>query len=266
MSTFGRLRRRRRDERGDSLIEVLFAVVIIALAAGPLIGALLESIAASAEHRGLATADTLLKSFAETAVSEIETSPLPKTTTTTGYQVSTTPSYRLLSNPSKMSGPAVNTAVTVFVTGFPSASSFTIHVGNILVGTIPVGTHTPTHTATTYGNGDARITFKIPGGLGSTTLNPITVTTTTGARVKSLKGTGFEVTTSGSGSTMTKTPYRAYEIEVASVKCWTTTTTSFTACSTTNKSSGLQLLTFSAKGPSGTLGTLGVVVRDPNQP
>ena len=249
-----RVRVRVRDERGDSLIEVLFAVVIIALAAGPLIGALLESIAASAEHRGLATADTLLKSFAETAVSEIETSPLP----TTAYQVSTTPSYRLLSDPSKMSGP-VGTPVTVFVTGFSSAPPSKVTVGS-------VSTSSP--SVTRYGprTGAARITFTIPSGK-YTTLprKPIKVSSTTGASVTSLPGTGFQVTTSGSGSTTTKTtPYKAYEIEVASVKCWTRTTTSFSACSTANKSSGLQLLTFSGTGPSGTLGTLGVVVRDPN--
>lgn len=253
MKAFNRLRRRRRDERGDSLIEVLFAVVIIALAAGPLIGALLESIAASAEHRGLATADTLLKSFAETAVSEIQTSPLPGT----AYQVSTIPSYRLLSDPSKMSGP-VTTVVTVFVTGFPSTSTFTVSVG---------GKTATLGGVTQYGSGDARITFTIPGTLASSsTPYPVTVSAA-GDSAVSLPGTGFEVTTSGSGSTMTKTtPYSGYKIEIASVNCWTTTSTSFVGCgtSTAAKNSGLQLLTFSAKGPSGTLGTLGVIVRDPN--
>ena len=242
--------RRQRGDRGDSLIEVLFAVVIIALAAGPLIGALLESIAASAEHRGLATADTLLKSFAETAVSEIQTSPLPGT----AYQVSTTPSYRLLSNPSKMSGP-VTTVVTVFVTGFPSTSAFTVSVG---------GKPAALDGVTQYGSGDARIAFTIPGTLAaSATPYQITVSATGGSAV-SLPGTGFQVTTPGSASTATKTPYKAYDIQVASVKCWTATANSFSACSAANKGSGLQLLTFSAKGPSGTLGTLGVVVRDPS--
>ncbi len=245
-----RLRRRARDDRGDSLIEVLFAVVIIALAAGPLIGALLESIAASAEHRGLATADTLLKGFAETAVSEIQTSPLPGT----GYQASTAPSYRLLSNPSKMSGP-VTTAVTVFVTGFPATSTFTVSVG---------GKTATVDAVSQYGSGDARVTFTIPGTLApSSAPFPITVSSAGGA-AESLPGTGFQVIPTGSGSSATKTPYKAYEIEVASVKCWTATASSFSACSTADKGSGLQLLTFSAKGTSGTLGTLGVVVRDPS--
>ena len=238
-----------RDERGDSLIEVLFAVVIIALAAGPLIGALLESIAASAEHRGLATTGTLLESFAETAVSEIQTSPLPAT----AYQATATPSYRLLSNPSKTSGP-VGTTVTVFVTGFTSGSSFKVRVG-------PAPTEIP-HPVTTYGAGDARITFRIPTLPTSTAPYPITVSATA-ASVTSLNGTGFRVTPSGSGSTLTKTtPYIVYKIELASVTCWTSTVPSFRACGTANQLT-LQYLTFSAKGPSGTLGTLGVVVRDP---
>ena len=248
-------RLRHRDNRGDTLIEVLMAVVIIALAAGPLIGALLESIAASAEHQGLATTGTLLESFAETAVSEIQTSPLLGT----AYQATSAPSYRLLSNPSQTSGPA-GTTVTVFVTGFPSTSTSTF--------TVRVDTRPTSATVVTvkrYGVGDARITFTIRIPTPSPTPYPITVSSSSGgSRAVSLPGTGFQVTTAGSGSTATKTPYKAYEVEVASVKCWTRTATSFSTCSTANKGSGLQLLTFSAKGPSGTLGTLGVVVRDPS--
>ena len=240
---------RRRDDRGDSLIEVLIAVVIIALAAGPLIGALLESIAASAEHRGLATTGTLLESFAETAVSEIQTSPLSGT----AYQATTTPSYRLLSNPSKTSGPP-GTTVTVFVTGFTSAPPSTVTVGG-------VSTYS---SVTPYGptTGDARLTFAIPSLATSTTPYPITVSAATGASATSLPDTGFQVTTTP--SIAAKTPYKAYEITVASIKCWTPTATSFSACSTADNGSGLQYLTFSATGHSGSLGSLGVVVRDPS--
>jgi type II secretory pathway pseudopilin PulG len=241
-----------RDDRGDTLIELLLAVVIIALAAVPLIGALLESIAASAEHRGIATTGTLLESFAETAVSEIETSPLPGT----AYTASATPSYRLLSNPSKTSGPA-GTTVSVFITGFSSA--LTVTVG---------GKHPkPPPAVTPYGTGDARITFEIPTLPAVTTPYPITVTASTGASVSSLSGTGFQVTTTSSptpGKTPVKTPYAAYEISVVSIKCWTATASEFAVCSSADDGSGLQYLTFKATGPSGGLGTLGVVVRDPN--
>ena len=260
MDTWGRAgRQRQRDDRGDSLIEVLFAVVIIALAAVPLIGALLESIAASAEHRGIATTSTLLETFAETAVSEIETSPLPGGT---AYTASASPSYRLLSNPSKASGPGpskasgrAGTTVTVFVTGFSSASTFSVTVGG--------PTHTATVDALTTYPGGARITFMIPTLPPSTTPYPITVkgkpTTRT---VSSLPGTGFQVTTTSS-SALGTTPYLAYKITLKSITCWPVSGETPVACSTTH-TSGLQYLTFSGKGPSGSLGTLGVVVRDPN--
>ena len=62
-------------DRGDTLIEVLIALAIIALAVGPLFGALIEAITGSSQHRGLAEIDTMLRSFADTATSEIELSP-----------------------------------------------------------------------------------------------------------------------------------------------------------------------------------------------
>ena len=243
--------RKHRDDRGDSLIEVLLAVVIIALAAGPLIGTLLESIAASAEHRGFATTGTLLESFSETAASEIQTSPLQGT----AYQGTTAPSYRLLSSPSKTSGPA-GTTVTVFVTGFTSESTFIVHVGL-------APTPARVDAVKTYGSGDARITFNIPTLTASQTPYPISVSAT-GTTVTSLNGTGFQVTTASTAPAVT--PYKAYEIAIASISCWTKAASpkSFAACSSANKDSGLQYITFSATGPSGALATLGVVVRDPN--
>jgi hypothetical protein len=243
------IRSRRRDDRGDSLIEVLFAVVLIALAAGPLIGALLESIAASSEHRGIATGDTLLKSFAETAKSEIETGSTP-------YQETTTPTYQLISNPSKPSGPATTT-VTVFVTGFATTSF------SVAVGSMPA----TLSNVTLYGSGNARITFLIPSGLASRgTPYPITVSNTAGKSATSLNGTGFKVTSLTPG-TAKRTPYgKGYQIQVVSTKCWTTSGAgSFTACTTSNKTYGLQLLTFSARGPDGIIGNLAVVVRNPKR-
>lgn len=65
----------RRSDAGDTLIEIIIAVTIIALAAGPLLGALVESIAGSAEHRALATLDTYMRSLAETAKADLELSP-----------------------------------------------------------------------------------------------------------------------------------------------------------------------------------------------
>jgi len=65
----------RTSERGDTLIEVLIAVVIISLAAVALLGTLTTSIASSVEHRSLSVDDTLLRSFAETVKQSIELDP-----------------------------------------------------------------------------------------------------------------------------------------------------------------------------------------------
>ncbi|MDA8284694.1 MAG: hypothetical protein M0Z42_15715 [Actinomycetota bacterium] len=54
---------------------MLITVVIIGLTAVPLVGMLLETIGGASEHRELALIDTLLKSFSETATSQLESSP-----------------------------------------------------------------------------------------------------------------------------------------------------------------------------------------------
>jgi type II secretory pathway pseudopilin PulG len=71
-SSAPRISSNRRSESGDTLIEVLIAVVIIALAATALLGALLTSITSSVSHRSLAVDDSVLRSFAEAAKEQIE--------------------------------------------------------------------------------------------------------------------------------------------------------------------------------------------------
>jgi type II secretory pathway pseudopilin PulG len=65
------------SEAGDTLIEVLMAIVIIALAASALLGALLTSVTGSVEHRSLSVDDTVLKGFAEAAKEQIELQSTP---------------------------------------------------------------------------------------------------------------------------------------------------------------------------------------------
>lgn len=79
----------RRDEAGDTLIEVLIALAVIGLTAAALLGAFATSISASAEHRRLATIDTVLTGFAETATYQIQLQPSPL------FQVSCPSSYTL---------------------------------------------------------------------------------------------------------------------------------------------------------------------------
>jgi type II secretory pathway pseudopilin PulG len=67
----------RRSEAGDTLIEVLIAIVVIGITAVGLLTGFATSISASAEHRSLATDDTILKSYVESATYQIQQQPNP---------------------------------------------------------------------------------------------------------------------------------------------------------------------------------------------
>ena len=63
------------NERGDTLIEVLIALVVLGMASVALITALGSSISAESDHRDLATFNTILTSSAQQALSEMEQLP-----------------------------------------------------------------------------------------------------------------------------------------------------------------------------------------------
>jgi type II secretory pathway pseudopilin PulG len=65
----------RRSDQGETLVEVLLAVVVIGLTVVALLGGLVTSITASAEHQSISSIDALLKSYAETAKFQIELQP-----------------------------------------------------------------------------------------------------------------------------------------------------------------------------------------------
>ena len=62
----------RRSEDGDTLIEVLLAIVILGLASVAIITAFATSISSSAEHRSLATFDTVLRSASQEAIAQLQ--------------------------------------------------------------------------------------------------------------------------------------------------------------------------------------------------
>jgi type II secretory pathway pseudopilin PulG len=66
-----------RNQQGDTYIELLIALVIIAFAVVAILGALTTSITNSAEHRSLSVDETLVKSYLETAKKVIELQPSP---------------------------------------------------------------------------------------------------------------------------------------------------------------------------------------------
>jgi Tfp pilus assembly protein PilV len=73
--------RSERSEAGDTLIEVLIALVIITLTAASLLSAFTTAISASAQHRNFATLDSVLKSFVEEVQYQL------------GQQTSTSPTF-----------------------------------------------------------------------------------------------------------------------------------------------------------------------------
>jgi type II secretory pathway pseudopilin PulG len=60
------------SERGDTLVEVLIALLVIGLTATALLAGFATSISASTEHRNLATLDTVLKSYVESATYQLQ--------------------------------------------------------------------------------------------------------------------------------------------------------------------------------------------------
>jgi type II secretory pathway pseudopilin PulG len=66
-------------DTGDTLIEVLIALVVISLTAAALLGAFTTSISASADYKNLANLDSVLKSFVEQATYQLEQQPQPPT-------------------------------------------------------------------------------------------------------------------------------------------------------------------------------------------
>jgi type II secretory pathway pseudopilin PulG len=66
---------RRRSEAGDTLIEVLLAIVVLGLTSVALLTAFGTIISSSAEYRGLATMDTVLRSASQQAISQVGQQP-----------------------------------------------------------------------------------------------------------------------------------------------------------------------------------------------
>lgn len=234
----GRLRRRaERSERGDTLIELLIAIVIIALTVTALLGALVTSLTSSATQKSLSTVDAVLNSFAQSAQYEAQQAFVNCTPTP----------YRLVSAPMPAAGP-VGASVVVFVTGFTANTGLVVTLtpaggGGAVPATITGGkTSGPT--------GNATVTFTVPGSVTGTQNVSVSDGTST------TSPTPFVV-----GGTTKGTAPVGYSISVNPVQQWDAQGAGWVAATVGScPDSGAQQLTAFAQGPNGTSGTLSFVV------
>ena len=248
------------DERGDTLIELLIALVIIALAVVPLLGLTLEMLSGAAEHRSLATLNNLMKGFAETATSQIELDP-----TAAGAafnNCSGTVSYSLLSVPTpRVAAPGAT--VTVFTTGFDSGvplGTFTVTVGGV------AAAKTTRRSQAASGNemGNMQLTFFVPSTLSA---GPKVIT------VKGVRSGKTFTLTSSPDTDLTVTPSATaskvstlarYTMGVRLIRYWNPgtsgETTALTDCS---PDGGVQIVTLHARAGDGVFDTLTFDLRNP---
>ena len=100
------------DQRGDTLLEVLVALIIISLSVVALLGVLTTAVTSSAEYRSLTTVETVLKNFADAVKyeAELQSGQTIYSPCATNYQVvSEYPSSAF-----------VGSGITVFATDFAS--------------------------------------------------------------------------------------------------------------------------------------------------
>ena len=114
----------RDTDRGDTLVEVLVAVVIIGITVVAVLGALLTTTSASVQHRNSTNFATYLASFAESARQAVEFQAYNGSSSGPAF-VACTSSYSIVGSPIPKSGP-VGSSVAVLGTGFtPTGGVFT---------------------------------------------------------------------------------------------------------------------------------------------
>lgn len=109
---------RRPDDRGDTLVEVLVAVVIIGLAVVAMMGAILTTTTTSVDHQATATIDSALASFAEAAENTVELAAYNGAGTGPAFTTACPATYQIFGSPMPARGP-VGTQIAVM--GTPSS-------------------------------------------------------------------------------------------------------------------------------------------------
>ena len=149
-------------ESGDTLIEILIALVIIGISVVAIMGALATSVSSSAEYRSLTTVDTVLRSFADAVKydTEFEPSPTLYADCASNYQV-------VDEYPTQA---FVGSSITVFATDYASIPNPPASP-NWQVVLQPSAPAAPSVTISTFANGPTAVsgnistTFKLQSGL-----------------------------------------------------------------------------------------------------
>jgi type II secretory pathway pseudopilin PulG len=145
---------RERSETGDTLIEVLIALVVIGVTAVSILGAFATSISATSEHRTVATADSVVRSFAETFTYDVRLQGPPSGPQWTGCASASplTPNYAAIVSTFNASSAANGYVIAIPPTGITNE------------GTCPATNAPPeaiTATASSGGTVDATLVFVV---------------------------------------------------------------------------------------------------------
>jgi len=239
-----------RSEVGDTLLEVLIAMLVIALTVTALMGALMTAITSSSEHRSLSTLDNILSSFAQSVEAEVQGKPNPSTPLFLNCPTPSVPGvvspYTVLSAPIPAVGPT-STQVTVFLSGWAPGT-----VRASIGGMAPTSYKSSTNVPST---GDLALTFVVPA-LGP---GPQGVAVAEGANPPVTSPTPFVFSSTASAGTNSLTG--SYSMGITSVDQWDTTTNPPTfdnaqPCA----ASGMQRITATATGPGGESATTSFIV------
>jgi hypothetical protein len=143
------------NEEGDTLLEVLVALIIISLCVVALLGVLTTSVTTSAEFRNLTTVDTVLKSFADAVKYDTELAPVPTiySNCASTYQVAS----------EYPTSTVVNGGDTVFATDFvhiPAVPQWKVVLSQTGAPSIPITTFTGGGPTVTNGNVSATFTVQ----------------------------------------------------------------------------------------------------------
>ena len=248
---------RSNEQRGDTLIEVLIAIVIISLSAVAVLGTLTESIMSSAEHRSFATLDSVLKNFAEAAKYDVQLQPVSSSIykDCAGQLTPSIPVYRVVSTYPTTA--VVGTRVTVFGTSFTPGATASVTLNSVAV---PPANFV-SGSRTVRSDGTVSASFTLPATATGAQAVVLTDGTNSAPSATALTGTASAGSSGGS-------PVVGYEVAVASIGWWNSSTKAFDnsltagTCSANDKS-GIQMINLVATAPSHVSDSLSVVVVNP---